>query len=99
MKIVIYTEKPEEFIEKIREEITGERVKTWDFTGDNLVHTGGKGQWEDIFLSPGIRKDRISVSAVRSPQQDRGGESYVMGRFVELLLTHLYRDFDKIEIY
>jgi hypothetical protein len=111
MAIYIETKRQDSIINKIKELIDNgkrnngkEKIATWDYSGNNFVHTTSSHQWKDeaylkAFPNPENNPEYLVFGVKKKLKTLR---RYVygvyQGRFIEELISHLYPDFKWISV-
>ena len=105
MKIVAFTDKPQQLVNAIDKAIKDEVLKTWGKSSNDkseTLYSHTPEQWnEKAMFKPSINDDNVSFvinwwKKDGEPNEDTKG--YILGRFTEILMVHFKNYFQYLEI-
>jgi hypothetical protein len=106
MKIRVITPTPKKLVNTINKAIEGGELKTWDIVRNDkeeVLYTHTPDQWnETAMLKPKVYVGK-TVFTVTNWKKNESNitddiRGYVLGRFIEILMVHFNKHFERLEI-
>lgn len=98
MAIRVFCDQPRALLDDIKASIEDEQITTWKVDGDGDF-THDTDQWRNrAWLRPRILDDRITFNILGAKTKTMSRATYGVyhGRFIEMLLSHFDKKFDRV---
>lgn len=106
MKIKINTKDPDKLLKSIKTRLESSDSKTWEIklnSKKEILYNHSPTQWSDKVLLKPIKIEAGLLVETRywdtKPVPDEETKGYIVGRFVEILMVHFRKEFEKMEVY